>query len=97
MERPIGEMYHHEDDIVAQLKETGVLRRARDKYREQGTRLVNNIKATGRLIPELIPAWRSKGVSVEVSSTWQDDAYANHARTRVSLEGRRRGLGCAVT
>ena len=78
-------LYDPDDDIVAVLRETGELRRAPNRYRAQATRLVNDIKASGCLIPELVSAWRAKGVSAEVSSSWQSVLFASFGKTRVSL------------
>ena len=86
-------MYDATDDIVAVLKETGVLRKPLPKYRAQGTRLVNGIKASGKLIPELIPAWRTKGVPAEVSSSYQNVLYTSFSKTRANLSAMWRGEG----
>ena len=94
LNRPIGELFHPEEDVRVHLEKTGVLREPASGNEMQATILVRDIKASNEMPWSLLPAWRTKGLEADPSSPYEARLFCSHALTRQRLFrfARRAGL-----
>ena len=82
MNRPVGKLFHPDDDVRVALEQTGVFHRPSKGKESQATLLVRDVKAAGEMQKELLDAWRTKGIEPDASSSYELRLFCSHAYTR---------------
>ena len=85
LNRPVGELFHPEDDIRVFLERTGILKEPSKGQEMQATLLIRDIKSANELPASLLPAWRTKGLEADESAPYEARLFCSHALTRQRL------------